>query len=102
MMNTIVNIIGLPILVGLLLFLLPERLRIFKGIIATIVALFALYWAWVIFTMTGGSIEPMGSSGSWLHEDLAAVPKYLSIHIDRLNQSLVVLIALFAFLICMY
>lgn len=102
MMNTFVNIIGLPILVGILLFLLPEKLRIFKGIIATVVALFTVYWAWVIFNMTGGSLDSTSYSGSWLYENLAAVPKYLSIHIDRLNQSLIVLTALFAFLICMY
>ncbi len=102
MMNTIVNIIGLPFLIGILLFLLPEKLRLFKGIIATLVTLVTFYWAYTIFNLTNENIDSMGSAGNWLQENLSAVPKYLSIHLDRLNQSLVILTAFFATLICIY
>jgi formate hydrogenlyase subunit 3/multisubunit Na+/H+ antiporter MnhD subunit len=49
-MNEIVSIILLPIAVGLLLLLVPDRLRTVKGIIALLVSIVTGYLAIIVYT----------------------------------------------------
>jgi hypothetical protein len=48
-MNEIINIIGLPLIAGMLLFLVPENLRFIKGLLALTVSVVTFCFAFSIF-----------------------------------------------------
>ena len=49
-MNDIFSIIILPVFTGLLLFIIPEKLRIIKGLIALFISIITGYLAIIIFS----------------------------------------------------
>ena len=49
-MKEIISIISLPVLAGLLLFLIPEKFRTLKGIIALLISIITGYLAIMIYS----------------------------------------------------
>src|SRR5664280_296677 len=106
-MKEIVSIITLPVFLGILLFFIPEKLRIAKGVIALLVSIATGYLAIVIY-----------SSGSQLHylDELSACPalsvfsldllldagRYIAFNCDNLGNLIILFISLFTSLILLY
>lgn len=91
-MNQSIFIIIIPVLAGLLLLLLPGRLRIIKGTIALVVTLFAGTLAMGIYT----GRELIRQTGNWIGQTgLQTSP-------DNLSRLIILFTALLSLLICIY
>ena len=106
-MKEIVSIITLPVFLGILLFFVPEKFRIVKGVIALLTSIITGYLAIVIY-----------NSGSQLHylDELSAGPamyifsldllidagKYIAFNCDSLGNLIILFISLFTSLILLY
>lgn len=106
-MNEIIYIIGLPILAGVLLFIIPEKLRSAKGIITTILAAYTFYQSIVIFNGEAGiySLKQLiGFSGNseLFNNSIHDADKYVTFNIDQLCQLIILFVNLFALLIIIY
>jgi len=88
-------LILMPIVAGLFLFILPEVVKILKGIIALIVSGYTLYLSYLLFTGPAGSanlecvILPM-------------LRKFHNINVDGLSKLIVLFIGFFGFLYIIY
>jgi formate hydrogenlyase subunit 3/multisubunit Na+/H+ antiporter MnhD subunit len=106
-MNEITYIICLPIFAGILLFLIPEKLKTIKGIFAAAIALYALYQSILVFNGQVGLYnlkELLGDSSicQLFPNSLNDVAKYITFNIDNLSQLIVLFVNIFAFLIILY
>jgi formate hydrogenlyase subunit 3/multisubunit Na+/H+ antiporter MnhD subunit len=106
-MKEIVSIILLPLVVGLLLFFVPEKLRTFKGIFALLVSIVTGYLA--VFTynhniQTGTLAELINGTGFSLFgiDLLKDAGKYVIFNTDNLSKLIILFISLFSFLILLY
>lgn len=106
-MTQAINIIVLPVLIGLLLFLVPAGLRLVKGIIAIGVTVFTGILAIQIF----GSEDIVFSLGDWVAAAGMQIPgtdafananKYSSFSMDGLSKLITLFIGLLALLISVY
>ena len=106
-MTQAINIIILPVLTGLLLFLLPAGFRRLKGIIAIGVTLCTGYLALKLF----GSEEVVFSLGDWVAatgmqapgmDAYANADKYTSFSVDGLSKLIILFISLLSLLIAVY
>ena len=106
-MTQAINIILLPVLTGLLLFLLPAGLRLIKGIIAIGVTLCTATLAIKLF----GSEDLVFSLGDWVAAMRFQTPgmlayanadKYSSFSVDGLSKLIVLFISLLSLLIAIY
>ncbi|MCK4746682.1 MAG: hypothetical protein KAT15_06595, partial [Bacteroidales bacterium] len=106
-MTQAINIIAFPVLIGLLLFLLPASLRIIKGIIASIAAIFSTYLAIVIFSgdnrifTLGEWLLATGIQAPGMNAYVDAV-KYCSFSIDNLSKLITLFISMLSLLIIIY
>ncbi len=105
-MNEVLYIIIIPIIVGLALFIIPQKLNIAKGILAIIVSLITLFYSSIVFFADQYALK----SYSFLHQfettflrsinfDLI---QYSALNIDSLNQLIILFISIFGFLILLY
>ena len=106
-MNDIIYIICLPVLAGIFLFAIPEKLRTVKGIFALIVSVYTLYQAVLIYNVQTGIYnlnQLLGDSGffQFYVNILKDANKYISFNVDQLSQLIIVFINVFAFLILVY
>jgi NADH:ubiquinone oxidoreductase subunit 5 (subunit L)/multisubunit Na+/H+ antiporter MnhA subunit len=101
------NLIGIPILAGILLFLVPEKFKLLKGLISLTISLVSFVMAIVLFT-SGNQIihfsdqvssvdRLMPGYGIW-----ADASRYFSFNIDGLSRVVILFTGLFAFLINLY
>ena len=106
-MTQAINIIILPVIVGLLLFILPAGFRFIKGIIAIGVTLITGFLAIQLFTAE----EIVFSLGEWIvatgiqdrgTDLLANADKYSSFSVDGLSKMIILFIGILAFLIAVY
>jgi len=106
-MTQAINIIILPVLIGLLLFLLPASLRFIKGIIAIGVTLFTGYLAISLF----GTDDVVFSLRDWVvatgmqvpgTDAFASADKYSSFSVDGLSKLITLFIGLLSLLIAVY
>lgn len=106
-MNAIVSIMTLPLLAALLLFLVPEKLRTIKGIIALLISIITGYLTIVIYgfdSHVGTINEIFGKSGLVIsgidisHE----AGMYMTFNSDNLSKLITLFISLFAFLVLLY
>ncbi len=100
-------IITLPVLIGLLLFLVPEKLRTAKGIAALLVSIVTGYATIVIYGSDNQMLRPdemaSGSGFSVLGIDLpASAGRYLALNCDNLSKLIILFISIFTFLILLY
>jgi len=106
-MNEIVSIILLPIAAGLLLLLVPEKLRTFQGIVALLVSIVTGYLSILIFSQDyqPGSLDELisGSGISIFGIDvLKDAGRYAIFNDDNLARLIALFISLFSFLILLY
>jgi formate hydrogenlyase subunit 3/multisubunit Na+/H+ antiporter MnhD subunit len=92
-MNQVIQIIALPVLVGILLFLLPSSLRMVKAIIATAVVIFTGYLAISLY----GAEEIVFSPDNWVDME-----KYCSFSLDGLSKLITLFVALLSLLVVVY
>jgi len=92
-MNQAIQIIILPVLIGILLFLLPSTLRMIKAIIAIGAVLFTGYLAISLF----GAGDLVFSTNYWTGAD-----KYCSFSLDGLSRLILLFISLFSLLVVIY
>jgi len=106
-MTQAINIIAIPILAGLLLFLLPAGMKTIKGLIAIGITLFTGVMAISMF----GQDSLVFSLGDWASETglniagmeaVANAVKYSSFSLDGLSKLIVLFISLLSFLIAIY
>jgi formate hydrogenlyase subunit 3/multisubunit Na+/H+ antiporter MnhD subunit len=106
-MNEIISIITLPLIVGLLLFFVPEKYRSAKGFIALLTAIIAGYLTIIIFNTENQMVYVnelgRGSGMVVFGVDLSAYAgRYLTFNIDNLSKLIVLSISLFSILILLY
>ena len=106
-MTQAINIIVLPILVGLILFILPAGLKFIKGIIAVVVTLLTGYLAISLF----GQDNQVFTLADWVvatgmqspaSEAFANAVKYSTFSLDGLSKLITLFIGLISFLIAVY
>jgi formate hydrogenlyase subunit 3/multisubunit Na+/H+ antiporter MnhD subunit len=106
-MKELIGIITLPVLSGLLLFLVPEKFRTFKGLVALLASIITGYQTVVIFS-SGDQMLYMNEifAGSGLSvfgiDLLNDAGRYLSFNCDNLSKLIVLFISLFTVLILVY
>jgi len=106
-MKEIASIITIPIAAGLLFFLIPEKLRTLKGIIAILISIVTGYLAILIYGQnfqTGTLSELLnGSVDSVIGTDLLKdASRYAIFNVDSLSKLIILFITLFSFLILLY
>jgi len=92
-MNQAIQIIIFPVLIGILLFLLPSKLRTIKAIIATGTVLFTGYLSISLF----GSGDQVFSTEYWEVAD-----KYCSFSLDGLSRLIVLFMSLLSLLVVIF
>ncbi len=106
-MNEIISIITLPVLIGLLLFFVPEKFRTFKGLVALLVSVITGYLTIVIYSSGNHMLHLnelfAGSGLSVFGFDLLHnAGRYLTFNSDSLSKLIILSVSLFTFLILMY
>jgi formate hydrogenlyase subunit 3/multisubunit Na+/H+ antiporter MnhD subunit len=106
-MREIISIIFLPCIAGLLLLIVPEKLRIVKGIAALLVSIISGYLSVAIF-MAENKLHHLNelSTGSVVslagNDILGDAERYISFNSDNLSRLIILFISLFSFLILLY
>ena len=106
-MREIISIITLPVMGGLLLFLVPEKLRTIKGLVALLISIFTGYLTIVIYSSdsqlhhlnelsTGPTLTLFGFD--LLHD----TGRYMAFNSDSLSKLIILFISLFTILILLY
>ena len=106
-MRAIVSIITLPLLAALLLFLVPEKLKTVKGIMALLISIITGYLTIVIFgfnDQVGTLNEVFGKSALLVFgfDPTRDAGKYLTFNCDNLSKLITLFISLFAILVLLY
>jgi formate hydrogenlyase subunit 3/multisubunit Na+/H+ antiporter MnhD subunit len=106
-MKEIIIIITLPVLTGLLLFFVPEKLRTVKGIAALLISILTGYLTIVIYGSDNQMVRLDGlSAGSGLSVSGLDLPgsagRYLALNCDNLSKFIILFISIFTFLILLY
>lgn len=106
-MNEIVSIILLPVAAGLLLFLVPEKLRTVKGLIALIAGIITGYLSILFYTgnTDAGTVSELtkGAGLSLFGIDLLKdADRYTIFNTDNLSRLIVLFISIFSVLILLY
>jgi multicomponent Na+:H+ antiporter subunit A len=93
----------LPLLGGLALFCIPERLRLYKGLIALIVSILTAFQAFSLYGTENHVLCLLGlpgnAQGSELINDAC---RYITFNLDNLSELVLIFISLFAILILLY
>ncbi len=102
-MKEITWIILLPVLTGLLLFIVPEKLRTLKGCTALLVSILTGYLTIVIYragSLLARADELTASQG--IRDFLTGTGKYITFNCDNLSRLIIICISLFTILILLY
>ncbi len=106
-MNEILTVIILPVIAGIILFIIPGKFRKLKGLTALLISIITGYFALSVFNSGDRflTLEDLTSrlglllSGSNNLHDLS---RYLVFHSDSLSRLIILLIAVFTILILLY
>lgn len=90
-------LIMMPMVIGVILFFIPEALKTIKGIVTLIVSAVTLYLSILMFGNSAGSLI-VDMHCEWL----PALDKFLTIHIDGLSRLIALFIGVFGFLYAIY
>jgi len=106
-MNEIVSIILLPVAAGLMLFLVPDKLKTVKGIFALIAGIITGYLSILVYTSNteAGTISELtkGAGLSLFGIDLLKdADRYTIFNADNLSRLIVIFISIFSVLILLY
>ena len=106
-MKEIISIITVPVLAGLLLFLIPEKFRTIKGLAALLISIITGYLSVIIYSSGNQMMRPdefsavSGFTVFGLHP-VADAGRYLVFNSDSLSKLIILFISLFTFLILLY
>src|SRR6056297_1381799 len=100
-------IIFLPILTGLLLFLVPRRLNLLSSLVALAIAVVTGFFSLQIYgidpqTLQFDCFANLCAEGSWVYNVLSGASKYFYVNIDGLSQLITVGVNFFAVVILIY
>jgi len=106
-MKEIASIITIPIAAGLLFFLIPEKFRTLKGIIAVLISIITGYLAILIYGQNYQAVTltelSKGSVSFVFGMDLLKdAGRYAVFNVDNLSKLIILFISLFSFLILLY
>jgi len=106
-MNELIIIITLPLIVGLLLFILPEKYRTIQGIASLIISVITCWLAVVIYRLEPLIFSPDSNSigsgiFSLLRRSMGDTRNYLVFNFDSLSQLIILFTSLFGFLVLLY
>jgi formate hydrogenlyase subunit 3/multisubunit Na+/H+ antiporter MnhD subunit len=101
------SVISIPLLAGLLLYLVPERFRLIKGGVSLAVSGIVLWMGYVIYCEAPHQVYGSLSSNPLslkppLTDMVSGAEKFLTLNIDNLSKLIVLLICIFAFLVMIY
>ena len=100
-------IIMIPVLGGIVLFILPEKIKTVKGIISLIISAYTFYLACYIFAQKGLSGKTNIIGGITIKNEtinlyLEGIGRYATINIDSLTKLITILIGFFGLLVVIY
>jgi len=100
-------IILIPIVAGIVLFLIPEKIRPLKAAVALTISGIVLYFSGILFFSQPvvediGLLTPVSENASWLTNLISSLNKYLILRIDSLSKLIVLFIGFFSFIIVLY
>jgi len=103
-MNEYFLLIFLPVIAGLLLFIVPDRLKLLKGIITAVVSAGTLTLAVIVYTYKSAKFGPSELlAGFLLPASLSpAIESFFTFHSDALARLIVLFLNLFGLLIAVY
>lgn len=106
-MDGLFCIIVLPLIVGIILFVLPDKIRTVKGIIAFMTA--AISFSFCVYLYAGPNkrvipdfVNGVFDTGPFMNRLLVATGKYSTLQIDELSKMIVLFVGFFAVLIALY
>jgi formate hydrogenlyase subunit 3/multisubunit Na+/H+ antiporter MnhD subunit len=110
-MNPVISdisvLIGLPIIAGIILFILPEKVRLIKGVVALLVSGVVVFFAFRLYF--SGSVsarislfEPELLNGLNRTGFSAVISRFTSLNPDNLAKLIVLMVCGFSFLILVY
>jgi len=104
-MNEVLSILFIPVVAGILLFMIPEKYRTFKSLLALVSTIVTGYLAIVIFNSENQLLTlrdiPFLSTPAPLGQTVIR-SGYIVFHIDNLSKLIVLLISMISFLILIY
>jgi formate hydrogenlyase subunit 3/multisubunit Na+/H+ antiporter MnhD subunit len=105
--TVVTAIIAIPILGGIILFLLPERIKTVKGIISLIISAPVFYFAYDIFARKNfmgkaNILDGITINSQTINTWFEGISKYTTINIDSLSKLITLLIGFFGFIIVIY
>jgi len=106
-MKDVISIIALPLLSGLLIFLIPEKFRTLKGIFALLISMITGYLSIVIFISENQILpfENLSSASGLSFSGLNFINdagRYIIFNCDNLSRLIILFVSLFSFLILLY
>ena len=88
-------LIFMPMLVGFVLFILPESLKIIKGVITLIISAITLYYSFLVFSSDNGiSVMPCSI--------YPPAGNFFALNIDGLSKLIVLFVGFFGFMYALY
>ena len=106
-MEEIISIITLPVIAGLILFFIPEKLRTVKGLVALVFSIITCYLTIIIYS-SGSQLHHLNelSAGKGLSvfgfNLLEDAGRYVVFNCDGLSKFIVLSVSIFSFLIVLY
>jgi len=105
--NELHIVIFMPVLVGLLLFVIPRRYYYTKGILATLAALACLVFSFQVYRQSGEMInlcigKELVTEGSSLYHLMTQAESFMIMNPDALARLIVLFVGLFTFLVALY
>jgi len=105
-MNELLYIIWIPLLAGLILFLVPDSLRKISGLAASVISAIALAFALILFLdkthFTNGQISLVSGLSEYFSNYNEFLGEFGGLLIDNIAKLVVLLITFFTFLIVIY
>ncbi|MDZ4182853.1 MAG: proton-conducting transporter membrane subunit, partial [Candidatus Cloacimonadaceae bacterium] len=92
-------LIIVPVIVGVVIFLIPESIKMMKAYIALLVSAYAAYLSVLVFNLPSNTVANLGSL-KWLY--LPGMERFLELKVDGLSKLIVLFIGLFGFLYALY
>ncbi len=92
-------LIMMPMFIGLILLLLPEPIKIIKGLVTLVVTAVTLYFSILLFAATNGDTSSLQGMHCLI---FPALDKYLTLNVDGLSRLIVLFIGVFGFLYAIY
>jgi len=92
-------LIMMPIFIGVVIFVIPDSMKIIKGLIALIVTAVTLYLSVTVFRLPTGVEAGLYSLQSIF---LPVIDKYMMLKVDGLSKLIVLFIGVFGFLYAIY